>query len=141
MRALIKLKFWFAVHRWTSLVCTLFILLLCITGLPLIFHDEIDELIGDELSVPALPAGAAPASLDRVVEAGRQRYPHEIVQFLVWDQDRPELIRMIMAPVPNAPREQLHRLIIDARTAQVLGEPASEKVLTKFLLDLHGELL
>ena len=33
------------VHKWTSLVCTVFLLLLCITGLPLIFHHEIDELL------------------------------------------------------------------------------------------------
>jgi uncharacterized iron-regulated membrane protein len=34
------------VHTWSSLVSTLFLLLLCITGLPLIFHHEIDELLG-----------------------------------------------------------------------------------------------
>ena len=31
------LKLWFLVHKWTSLVCTVFLLLLCLTGLPLIF--------------------------------------------------------------------------------------------------------
>ena len=34
------------VHTWSSLISTLFLLLLCITGLPLIFHHEIDELLG-----------------------------------------------------------------------------------------------
>ena len=38
-------KRWFKWHKWTSLICTLFLLLLCITGLPLIFHEEIDEYL------------------------------------------------------------------------------------------------
>lgn len=29
-----RLKRWFWVHKWSSLVCTLFMLLLCVTGLP-----------------------------------------------------------------------------------------------------------
>ena len=40
------IKRWYLVHKWTSLICTLFLLLLCVTGLPLIFHDEIDDLLG-----------------------------------------------------------------------------------------------
>ena len=40
---------WYLVHKWTSLVCTLFLLMLCLTGLPLIFHDEIEA--GDHVIV------------------------------------------------------------------------------------------
>ena len=29
---------WYLIHKWTSIVCTAFLLMLCITGLPLIFH-------------------------------------------------------------------------------------------------------
>ena len=36
-----SLKVWYRVHKWTSLACTLFLLMLCLTGLPLIFKDEI----------------------------------------------------------------------------------------------------
>src|ERR1700757_2376064 len=41
-----SVRLWSIVHRWTSLVATLFLLLLCLTGLPLIFHHEIDEALG-----------------------------------------------------------------------------------------------
>jgi uncharacterized iron-regulated membrane protein len=37
------------VHTWSSLISTLFLLLLlllCVAGLPLIFRHEIDELLG-----------------------------------------------------------------------------------------------
>ena len=33
---------WSVVHTWTSLICTLF--LLALTGLPLIFHHELEHL-------------------------------------------------------------------------------------------------
>ena len=38
---------WSFIHTWTSLICTAFLLLLALTGLPLIFHHEIDHLLGD----------------------------------------------------------------------------------------------
>jgi uncharacterized iron-regulated membrane protein len=135
-----NIRIWYVVHRWTSLVCTVFMLLLCVTGLPLIFHDEIDDWIGDGLSVPAVPAGTTTASLDRVVAAAQQRYPHEFVQFFVWDRERPELIKVTMAPIVNAPREQFHRLVIDARTTAVLAEPKLETTFTKFMPELHAEM-
>ncbi len=42
------IRIWFLIHKWTSLVSTLFLLLLCVTGLPLIFHDEIDAALGED---------------------------------------------------------------------------------------------
>ena len=39
-------------HKWSSLVCTVFMLLLCLTGLPLIFHHEIGHLLGTEVEAP-----------------------------------------------------------------------------------------
>src|SRR3546814_19742206 len=38
------IRTWFLIHKWTSIVCTGFLLMLCVTGLPLLFHDEIDLL-------------------------------------------------------------------------------------------------
>ena len=37
---------WSFIHTWTSLICTVFLLMLALTGLPLIFHHEIDHLLG-----------------------------------------------------------------------------------------------
>ena len=41
-----SVRTWAWLHKWSSLVCTVFMLLLCLTGLPLIFHHEIDHLDG-----------------------------------------------------------------------------------------------
>lgn len=34
----------------------LFLLMLCVTGLPLIFHHEIDDLFEEEISAPTMSA-------------------------------------------------------------------------------------
>ena len=50
------IRIWSKVHTWTSLISTVFLLLLCITGLPLIFHHEIDHLLYEEVEPAKLPA-------------------------------------------------------------------------------------
>ncbi|MEL7685504.1 PepSY domain-containing protein [Citromicrobium bathyomarinum] len=42
------IRFWYVVHRWSSPIPAPFLLMLCITGLPLIFHDEIDAALGED---------------------------------------------------------------------------------------------
>ena len=54
------IRAWTWTHKWSSLVCTVFMLLLCITGLPLIFHHEIGHLLGTEIEPPALVASLPP---------------------------------------------------------------------------------
>src|SRR5262249_51888038 len=81
-------RLWSRIHKWTSLVCTAFLLMLCLTGLPLIFGDEIEDLFDDQVSVANLPADTPPAPLERIVEVARQRYPSEFVQLFSWDKDQ-----------------------------------------------------
>ena len=66
-----SLKTWTWVHKWSSLVCTIFMLLLCLTGLPLIFHHEIGHLTGTEIEAPLMPKDAPMANMDRVLDAAR----------------------------------------------------------------------
>ena len=50
-------------HRWSSLLATPFFLILCLTGMVLIFHEEIDDGAGDT-------AAFVLASLPLIVGAG-----------------------------------------------------------------------
>ena len=45
-------RLWSLIHTWTSLVSMAFLLLLCLTGLPLIFHHELNHALGYEAAVP-----------------------------------------------------------------------------------------
>src|SRR6185369_4408025 len=96
------IRTWYLVHKWTSLICTAFLLLLCITGLPLIFGHEIDHWLADERPMADLPADTPHISLDRLVEASRQRFPGEYVRFVVYDDDEPAVF-VTLAPTAEAP--------------------------------------
>ena len=72
---------WSWIHKWSSLVCTAFMLLLCLTGLPLIFTEEIEHLSG-VVEAPAMPAGTPEASMDRIAQAARERQPSKVICFM-----------------------------------------------------------
>ena len=57
---------WYLGHKWTSLICMVFMLMFCTTGLPVIFHHEIDEL------------SQAPELSETVPEQARARRGHPI---------------------------------------------------------------
>ena len=135
-----SLRTWSRLHTWSSLVCTVFLLLLCLTGLPLIFHHEIGHLTGTEVEAPAMPPGTPMADLDRVVAAAQAQRPGEVVQFLIWDEDDPALLSLSMAPSPTAPPEALSTVMVDARTATVLAEPNFREGFMYWMLRLHTDL-
>jgi uncharacterized iron-regulated membrane protein len=129
---------WYMVHKWTSLVCTLFLLLLCISGLPLIFRDEIAAL-EQNTAAAVLPEGTPDAPLDEVVATARALYPKESVQFAFWDDDRPHTVVVALTPDFKQP-DASHRVALDARTAKVLDEPGPDRGFMHFMLELHIEL-
>ena len=76
-----SLRRWGFVHKWTSLICTLFMLLLCITGLPLIFHHEIDDLLHSEVKAAEVPPGTPNADLDRLLANALANSSLEVAAF------------------------------------------------------------
>ena len=102
------IRLWAWLHKWSSLVCTLFMLLLCLTGLPLIFHHEIGHLTGTEIEAPPLQAELETrrASADEVMAAARARYPDRIVQFMGKSDDDERLWWATLTPTP-APTESV----------------------------------
>ena len=140
MLAFPAVKSWCLVHKWTSLICTAFLLLLCITGLPLIFGEEIDQAFSNDVAAAALPESTPDANLDAVVAAAQQRYPNEYIQSFFWDEDVPHTIRLSMARRPSIPFDDWHDLVLDTRTAQVLAEPGRDHGFMWIMLQLHTEL-
>jgi uncharacterized iron-regulated membrane protein len=136
------LRRWSWIHQWSSLVCTVFMLLLCLTGLPLIWHHEIGRLAGNGIEAPPLPAALAsapPASLDRVIAAGQARYPHKVMMYMSLELDEPALWFLTMGDHANDPN--FKSIAIDARTARFVGEPPIEGGgVMQFLFHLHVDL-
>ncbi len=140
MLATKTIKLWCRIHTWSSLISTVFLLLLCVTGLPLIFYHEIDNLLGYHVEAPALPESTPKASLDRIVQAGLDRYPNEFVQYVVWEADEPNLVGLSIAPSRNAPGDNNRWLVVDQRTAKVLDEPNFRDSIMFFFWKLHTEM-
>src|SRR5690606_25270069 len=114
---------WSLVHKWSSLVCTAFMLLLCLTGLPLIFHHEIEHLLGDGFEAATVPAGTPMADLDLVLETAKSRHPGKAVSFL-GDVTGDGYWYVNMADTPRGGGETA-TVVVDYYTGQVLGEPKS----------------
>lgn len=134
------IRIWVGMHSWSSLICTVFLILLCLTGLPLIFHEQIDEFLGDTPDLPVMAAGTPAISLDEVVSAARARRPGEVPLYLSWDPDERARLYVTMADAPNAPASQMHSVMLDGRTAAVLGEPGSKLTFIRLMFRLHVDL-
>lgn len=137
-----SLRKWGFVHKWTSLICTVFMLLLCITGLPLIFHDEIDDLLHSSVKAAEVPAGAPAADLDRVLAnalasaAANTKAP----QFLIWDRDDPNA--MFVAVGESITSDPTKNLLVrmDVHTGAYLDAPDVTGRFTYIMLKLHTDM-
>lgn len=132
------LRVWSAVHTWTSLICTAFMLLLCLTGLPLIFHEEIDAWM-EEDRLPVMAADTPLRPLDDAVAAALAAYPGERPLFLSFDVDRP-VVNVTTAPTLRSPVKEMHISAIDRRTAAILGDLNQGGGVMDVILRLHVDL-
>ncbi|MBB1593221.1 PepSY domain-containing protein [Achromobacter sp. UMC46] len=83
---------WSAVHKWSSLAATLWLLLLCLTGLPLIFHEEIEAALDTHPGLPALAPDAPRATLDQIVAAALAANPGARMDSLGLMPDKPAVL-------------------------------------------------
>lgn len=117
----------------------IFLLMLCLTGLPLVFHHEIDHALGYSVEPPELTEPAGPAAIDAILTDAARRAPDEVIQFLVRDPEEPELWFVRFGETIDAP-EASSFYIYDARTGEFLHSyPVGQGVLN-FLLRLHTDM-
>jgi uncharacterized iron-regulated membrane protein len=131
---------WSWVHKWSSLICALFMLMLCITGLPLIFHEEIDELLHEQVKAAEVPASTPKADLDRVVANGMAREPGQVLHFLIWDpHDENSLLLSVGKSLDIDP--STNRFVrVDAHTAAYLDAPDVTGRFTYIMFKLHADM-
>lgn len=128
---------WSVVHKWSSLVCTAFLLMLCLTGMPLIFHHEIEHALEDgEEWAPANPGGPL-LNLDQVLARALAHRPGEVPVFMSFDEDRP-VVNVTTAPTAGSAEGAMHFASFD-RTSGDLVPPHAGGVM-EFLLQLHTDM-
>jgi len=138
-----SIRAWYAVHKWTSLVSTVFLLMLCVTGLPLIFYHEIDHALGYAVEPPERAIVDHAASLDAIVAAAADRRPGQVVQFVSRDPEEPEAWYVTLAESVDAVEATAFDMY-DARTGDYLNDyPLNQgfmHVMYRLHLDMYAGL-
>ncbi|MDE1167019.1 MAG: PepSY-associated TM helix domain-containing protein [Pseudomonas sp.] len=131
---------WSFIHTWSSLICTLFLLLLALTGLPLIFHHEIEHLTGNAPQLREMPATTPQLDLQQLVEAAKAHRPGEVMQYFGWDDDDPNGVWSIMAATAGTDPNDSHTFMLDARTGEAVETPGANGGFMMVMLRLHVDM-
>ncbi|MBV8924270.1 MAG: PepSY domain-containing protein [Bradyrhizobium sp.] len=133
-----SIRLWSIVHRWTSLAATLFLLLLCLTGLPLIFHHEIDEALGyaPRPERPARPSQRA--TIDDIARAALADHPGSVLQYVAWDRDDRKIVTAYLNHAVNGRPDDAVVEAYSAFAARPLGAVGTGPML--IVLKLHTDM-
>ena len=134
------IRIWYLIHKWSSLIPTAFLLMLCVSGLPLIFHDEIDAAMGFDTakSLSGIASSEGGLPLDTMLDRALAERPGEVPLFMAFSQDSP-LLTVTTGPAPDAASGDMHLQFLDRVTGEALG-PAPVNPLLDFLLQLHTDM-
>ncbi|MDH4565342.1 PepSY domain-containing protein [Pseudomonas sp. BN414] len=131
---------WSVIHTWTSLICTLFLLMLALTGLPLIFHHELEHLLGEAPELREMAPKTPHLGLQQLVDAAQRHRPGEVVQYLGYEKDEPNGVVAITAATAGTEPNSSHTFMLDARTGEALAMPAANGGVLMFILRLHVDM-
>ncbi|MFK7700254.1 PepSY-associated TM helix domain-containing protein [Pseudomonas caspiana] len=131
---------WSFIHTWTSLICTLFLLMLALTGLPLVFSHEIDHLLGNSPEFKEMPADTPHLNLQQLVVAAEAHRPGEVMQYFGWEDDDPNGVWAIMAKTAGTEPNDSHSFMLDSRTGEALETPSANGGFMMVMLRLHVDM-
>ena len=133
-----SLRQWIWVHTWSSLICTVFLLMLCLTGLPLIFHDEIDGLLNPEEWRAQNPEGPR-LELDEILDIALRNRPGEVPIYMSFDIDRP-VVNVTTGAAPGVPDTAMYFASFDATSGDLVPPADSGERVMEFILRLHTDM-
>lgn len=135
-----SLRRWRWIHTWSSLISTIFLLLLCVTGLPLIFHHEIDHVLHEQVEAAEVTPGTPRFDLDEIERYALARHPGKVAQLIFWDKDDPNAVMVIAGDSLQGNFEGSINIRMDAHTGGYLDAPDTTGRLTTILFKLHTDL-
>jgi uncharacterized iron-regulated membrane protein len=115
-------------------------LLLCVTGLPLIFHDEIDDLLHSQIKPAEVAEGTPRANLDQLLSNALANAPGQVPHFLVWDRDDPNAMLVSVGPSITSDPSKNILIRMDAHTGAYLDAPDVTGRFTYIMLKLHTDM-
>ncbi|MGX9937955.1 PepSY-associated TM helix domain-containing protein [Advenella kashmirensis] len=132
------LLFWYRIHRWTSLICTVFVLILCLSGLPLVLKEEIGVWSGTTVEPPDLPGVNRRVSIDQLAGDALARRPGEAIRFISASDDSPAWFVSLGKTPDSAQATAVYKY--DARTGEMIHDIDQENGLMLLIRKLHVEL-
>ena len=119
-------------------------LLLCITGLPLIFHHEIDELLHSEVKPAEVAPGTPFADLDKLLANALANAPNnpamKVPHFLIWDRDDPNAMFVSVGKSLTSDPTKNRFVRMDSHTGAYLDSPDVTGRFTHIMLRLHVDM-
>ncbi len=120
------------------MVCTLFLLMLCLTGLPLIFHAEIDSALNPPDWQPANPGGEL-LSLDDILKTALIEADGARPLFMSFDTDRP-VVNVTTEADPDIAGSQFLFNSFDATSGDLVPPADKGGKIMDFILQLHTDM-
>lgn len=127
-----------AVHRVTGAFVALNFLVLSLTGVLLVFHEEIDHATGH--LPPDSASSAAFRPLADLVASARVVRPSAQPLYVFFEEGKPGVAHVGMAAAGVTDLEKAVDVMIDARTAKPLGSRRADSGFTAIVLKIHSEL-
>ena len=137
---------WGWIHKWSSLVSMLFLLMLCVTGLPLIFKEEVEHWLDPHPPLAAVATGVPrPTTESMVARALAARPAGHVVPYTFYPADAPNVMTVTTAVTSNPSLdgnwEGLHFQVFDVRSGRLLAdERESKSGLMYVMYRLHADM-
>ncbi|EGO65271.1 PepSY-associated TM helix domain-containing protein [Acetonema longum] len=131
------MRYWYSIHKWSSLICALVMLMLCITGLPLIFHDELEDALYGRPHLAAQPS--LYKDPDTLVAAAAAKYPAYKPLWVGIDYEKPEVFVGLASPSNG----ENPWVTLNAYSGEVITTSETEspgKTALTWLFRLHADL-
>lgn len=126
-------KLIFTVHKWVGAVVALWLLTMSLSGVSLVFRDELEELLNPP---PAVSVGEKRVAFEEILESMQKHYTGYKVTGLICPRAASRPIQVFAAN----DKEKKVSLNADPYTGEILG-PRKENEVLEALADLHHNLL
>jgi uncharacterized iron-regulated membrane protein len=125
-----------SLHRWAGLILSLNVLLFAVTGLLLIFHEEIDELVAAKFEPPA---AAQPISLRQAIGVAQSKYQGSHAVYVSRDLEQPQHVFVGLARQSRT-LEDAKPFRVDLASGQLDSRDLEESFVA-VVFRLHAQLL
>lgn len=122
----------FTIHRWVGAVIALYILVMSLSGVTLVFHDEFESVL---CPPPVIKVGAARSDFETMIENTHKKYTGYRVTGFICPRQAHLPVEIFAV---NDKEKKLH-LNADPYTGEILGPKAESEILAA-VRDLHHNL-